>query len=86
MTSIEGAVALVSGGRRGLGRAYVDALTRHGAVKVYATARQPASSEDPRIVAETLDVTDAEQAKAALCGPPPSSPSAASAAEALGPA
>jgi NAD(P)-dependent dehydrogenase (short-subunit alcohol dehydrogenase family) len=59
ITSIEGAVALVTGGHRGLGRAYVDALMRHGAVKVYATARQPASSEDPRIVAETLDVTDA---------------------------
>jgi NAD(P)-dependent dehydrogenase (short-subunit alcohol dehydrogenase family) len=63
MTSIEGAVALVTGGRRGLGRAYVDALVRHGAVKVYATARQPASSEDPRIVAERLDVTDAESVR-----------------------
>jgi NAD(P)-dependent dehydrogenase (short-subunit alcohol dehydrogenase family) len=63
MTSIEGAVALVTGGRRGLGRAYVDALVRHGAVKVYATARQPTSSEDPRIVAETLDVTDAESVR-----------------------
>jgi NAD(P)-dependent dehydrogenase (short-subunit alcohol dehydrogenase family) len=63
MTSIEGAVALVTGGRRGLGRAYVDALVRHGAVKVYATARRPASSEDPRVVAETLDVTDAESVR-----------------------
>jgi NAD(P)-dependent dehydrogenase (short-subunit alcohol dehydrogenase family) len=63
MTSIEGAVALVTGGRRGLGRAYVDALVRHGAVKVYATARQPTFSEDPRIVAETLDVTDAESVR-----------------------
>jgi len=58
MTGVEGAVALVTGGRRGLGRAYVDALVRHGAVKVYATARKPGSSEDPRIVTETLDVTD----------------------------
>lgn len=60
MTSIEGAVALVTGGRRGLGRAYVDALVRHGAAKVYATARRPIPSEGPPIVAETLDVTDAE--------------------------
>ena len=63
MTTIEGTVALVTGGRRGLGRAYVDALVRHGAVKVYATARKPTSSEDPRIVAETLDVTDAESVR-----------------------
>jgi NAD(P)-dependent dehydrogenase (short-subunit alcohol dehydrogenase family) len=63
MTSIEGAVALVTGGRRGLGRAYVDALVRHGAVKVYATARKPTSSDDPRILAETLDVTDAESVR-----------------------
>jgi NAD(P)-dependent dehydrogenase (short-subunit alcohol dehydrogenase family) len=63
MTSIEGAVALVTGGRRGLGRAYVNALLRHGAVKVYATARKPAPSDDPRIVAETLDVTYGESVR-----------------------
>jgi NAD(P)-dependent dehydrogenase (short-subunit alcohol dehydrogenase family) len=60
LTSVEGAVALVTGGRRGLGGAYVDALVRHRAVKVYATARKPASSEDPRVAAETLEVTDPE--------------------------
>ena len=63
MTGVEGAVALVTGGRRGLGRAYVDALVRHGAGKVYATARKPGSSEDPRIVAETLDVADPESVR-----------------------
>jgi NAD(P)-dependent dehydrogenase (short-subunit alcohol dehydrogenase family) len=58
LTSIEGAVALVTGGKRGLGRAFVDALPRHGAAKVYATARKPVPSGDPRVVVETLDVTD----------------------------
>jgi NAD(P)-dependent dehydrogenase (short-subunit alcohol dehydrogenase family) len=41
----------------------VDALVRHGAAKVYATARKPASSEDPRVVAETLEVTDLESVR-----------------------
>jgi NAD(P)-dependent dehydrogenase (short-subunit alcohol dehydrogenase family) len=63
MTGVEGAVALVTGGRRRLGRAYVDALVRRGAVMVYATARKPASSEDPRILAETLEVTEPESVR-----------------------
>ena len=63
VTSVEGAVALVTGGRRGLGRAYVDELVRHGAVKVYATARKPSSSEDPRVLPETLELTDPESVR-----------------------
>jgi NAD(P)-dependent dehydrogenase (short-subunit alcohol dehydrogenase family) len=63
MTSIEGAVALVTGGRRGLGRAYVAALIRHGAVKVYATARKPAASHDPHVVAEPLEVTNPDSVR-----------------------
>ncbi|MFE3444486.1 SDR family oxidoreductase [Nocardia sp. NPDC059180] len=58
MTRIEGSVALVTGGQRGLGQAFVDELLRRGAAKVYATARQPAPSSDPRVEALALDVTD----------------------------
>lgn len=36
-----GAVALVTGANRGLGRAYAQALIAAGAAKVYAAARDP---------------------------------------------
>jgi NAD(P)-dependent dehydrogenase (short-subunit alcohol dehydrogenase family) len=39
---IEGAVALVTGGNRGLGKAFVRALLDAGAAKVYAAARDRA--------------------------------------------
>jgi NAD(P)-dependent dehydrogenase (short-subunit alcohol dehydrogenase family) len=57
-TPIEGAVALVTGGQRGFGRALVDELIARGASKVYATARTPSPSGDDRIVPLALDVTD----------------------------
>jgi NAD(P)-dependent dehydrogenase (short-subunit alcohol dehydrogenase family) len=60
MTKIDGATALVTGGQRGLGRAFVDELLARGAAKVYATARTPIPSTDPRVVPLPLDVTDAE--------------------------
>jgi NAD(P)-dependent dehydrogenase (short-subunit alcohol dehydrogenase family) len=58
MTKIEGAVALVTGGQRSLGKAFVDELLARGASKVYATARQPEVSVDDRIVPLALEVTD----------------------------
>lgn len=65
MTSIEGAVAIVTGGQRGLGAAFVEELLRRGASKVYATARQPKPSEDPRVEPLAVDVTDPESVVAA---------------------
>ncbi|TMU96899.1 SDR family oxidoreductase [Streptomyces sp. DASNCL29] len=60
MVAIDGSVVLVTGGQRGIGKAYVEALLRRGAAKVYATARKPAPSEDPRVEAVSLDVNDAD--------------------------
>jgi NAD(P)-dependent dehydrogenase (short-subunit alcohol dehydrogenase family) len=37
-TPIEGAVALVTGGHRGFGRAVVEELLERGATKIYVTA------------------------------------------------
>ncbi|CDR02909.1 SDR family oxidoreductase [Streptomyces iranensis] len=60
MVAIDGSVVLVTGGQRGIGKAYVEALLRRGAAKVYATARKPVPSEDPRVEAVSLDVNDAD--------------------------
>ena len=58
MTSLQGAVVLVTGANGGIGTHFVhDALAR-GAAKVYATARTPRSWDDERIVPLRLDVTD----------------------------
>ena len=58
MVNINGATALVTGGQRGLGKAFVRELLDRGARKVYATAREPEPTQDPRIVPVDLDVTD----------------------------
>ena len=65
---IEGAVALVTGANRGIGRALTEALLTRGVKKVYATARNPEALRalrDERLVVLRLDVTDAEQIRAA---------------------
>jgi NAD(P)-dependent dehydrogenase (short-subunit alcohol dehydrogenase family) len=57
MVNIEGSTVVVTGGQRGLGKAIVDELLERGAAKVYATARDPRPSADPRVVSVALDVT-----------------------------
>ncbi|PJE19245.1 MAG: short-chain dehydrogenase [Mycobacterium sp.] len=64
MVSIHGATVVVTGGQRGLGKAVVTELLARGAAKVYATARVPQPSTDPRVVSVALDVTDAESVAA----------------------
>ena len=68
---IAGAIALVTGANRGIGRALVDALLARGAAKVYAGVRRLDSLDDlvaasrGRVVALPLDVTKPDQVQAA---------------------
>ncbi|WP_181785864.1 SDR family oxidoreductase [Streptomyces phytophilus] len=62
---LDGAVALVTGANRGLGRLFAQQLLERGASRVYAAARRPESVDLPGVVPLRLDVTDPEQAGAA---------------------
>jgi NAD(P)-dependent dehydrogenase (short-subunit alcohol dehydrogenase family) len=65
MSTLSGRTVLVTGANRGIGKALVgEALTR-GAARVYAGTRQPLGYSDARVVPLTLDVTDADQVRAA---------------------
>ena len=64
---IEGAVALVTGANRGIGRALTEVLLTRGVRKVYAAARNPEALRplgDERLVSLRLDVTDPDQIRA----------------------
>jgi NAD(P)-dependent dehydrogenase (short-subunit alcohol dehydrogenase family) len=64
--NIEGAVALVTGANRGIGKAISTALLARGAAKVYAAVRDVTTvpTGDPRLVPVRLDVTDPAQVRA----------------------
>ncbi|CDO86303.1 short-chain dehydrogenase [Mycobacterium triplex] len=64
MVNIKGATVVVTGGQRGLGKAIVDEFLSRGAAKVYATARTPKPSTDPRVISVALDVTKADSVAA----------------------
>lgn len=60
MTAIAGKVAVVTGGRRGLGSALVDELLARGARKVYSTARTPYRDERTAVDPHQLEVCSTE--------------------------
>lgn len=64
MVNIKGSTVVVTGGQRGLGKSIVDEFLARGAAKVYATARSPKPSDDPRLVSVELDVTNPESVAA----------------------
>lgn len=53
----DGAVVLVTGANRGLGRVFAQEFVKHGA-KVYGGARNPATVVDEGVIGVQLDVTD----------------------------
>lgn len=67
---IEGCVALVTGGNRGIGEGFVAELLEQGAKRIYVAARRLADAEaaaaaDPRLIAIQLDVTNPDEVTAA---------------------
>jgi NAD(P)-dependent dehydrogenase (short-subunit alcohol dehydrogenase family) len=65
MTTLDGAVVLITGANGGLGREFVRQALHRGSRKVYASARNPQAWDDPRVTALPLDVTDQDSVDAA---------------------
>ena len=59
--NITSTAVLVTGAKRGLGRALVEEALRRGAKRVYAGTRKPLAHSDRRVTPLTLDVTNAVQ-------------------------
>lgn len=70
MTSLNGAIVLVTGANGGIGTHFVHAALERGAAKVYATARTPRTWDDERIVPLQLDVTDPASIQDAVAAAP----------------
>jgi NAD(P)-dependent dehydrogenase (short-subunit alcohol dehydrogenase family) len=66
MSTLSGAVVLVTGANGGIGTQFVHEALARGASKVYASARTPRTWDDDRIVPLRLDVTDPESIAAAV--------------------
>jgi NAD(P)-dependent dehydrogenase (short-subunit alcohol dehydrogenase family) len=66
MHSVTDSSILITGSNRGIGRALVDEALRRGARRVYAGTRVPWTHSDGRVTSLPLDVTDAEQIRAAV--------------------
>jgi NAD(P)-dependent dehydrogenase (short-subunit alcohol dehydrogenase family) len=62
---IKDSVALVTGGNRGLGKAFVQALLTAGAQKIYVGVRHLTETTDPRLQQLKLDITDSRDIAAA---------------------
>ncbi|MFJ6512942.1 SDR family oxidoreductase [Streptomyces sp. NPDC091406] len=67
---IEGSIALVTGGNRGIGRHFVQQLLDRGAAKVYAAARKPETIDVPGAIPLALDITDPDAVAAAAAAAP----------------
>jgi NAD(P)-dependent dehydrogenase (short-subunit alcohol dehydrogenase family) len=69
--NIQGSVAFVTGVNRGIGKAYVEALVKAGAVRIYASARSMEALNEivaiapDRIIPIVLDITNSDQVNAA---------------------
>ena len=63
--NIDGAVALVTGSNRGLGKSFVLELLARGATTVYSTARDVSSIDLPATTPLQLDITDTSSVQAA---------------------
>lgn len=62
---VDGSIALVTGGNRGLGLAFAQELQARGAKKVYVGVRDPEAFDRPGMEAVRLDVTDLDSVRAA---------------------
>ena len=63
--TLAGRTVLVTGANRGIGAALVDEALHRGASLVYAGTRQPLHHGDARVQPLVLDLTDAQQVRAA---------------------